>query len=146
MKKNIYQTLLSVTFLFRIMVPIGNAAYLMCLISTGKDSVWVAVYVAAILLEVAVMMAVGAGLQSPAARRLGAYGAFALATIHFVAFMALYVFHPACRQVLTPLYMILLTVGSIWMMGIANGSLISVAGMPDLAKDSSSQEENPEIA
>ena len=71
MKKNIYQLLLTVTFLLRIMVPIGNAAYLMCMVSTGKNTGWTAVFVVAILLEVAVMLAAGAGLQSPEARRWG---------------------------------------------------------------------------
>ena len=145
MKKNIYQILLSVTFLFRIMVPIGNAAYLMCMISTGKDTGWVAVFVVALLLEVAVMLAAGMGLQSPVARRWGAYGAFATTMIHFVAFMALYVFHPACRQALTPLYMILFTVASICLLSIANGSLLSVAEMSVPVKESAPQEEASEI-
>lgn len=144
MKKNIYQILLSVTFLFRIMVPIGNAAYLMCMLNTGKDTGWVAVFVVALLLEVAVMLAAGVGFRSPTARRWGAYGAFALIMIHFVAFMALYVFHPACRQALTPLYMILFTVASILMLSIANGSLLSVAEMSAPAKESPTQEEAPE--
>ena len=144
MKKNIYQILLSVTFLFRITVPIGNAAYLMCMLSTGKDSPWVPVFVVAILLEIAVMLAVGVGFRSPTARRVGAYGAFALVMIHFVAFMALYVFHAGCRQALTPLYMILFTVASILMLGIANGSLLSVAEMSAPAKESSTHEEAAE--
>ena len=144
MKKNIYQILLSVTFLFQIIVPIGNAAYLMCMLSTGKDTGWTAVFVATILLEVAVVMTVGAGLQSPVARRWGAYGAFAITTINFAAFVALYVFHPACRQVLTPLYMILFTVASICLLSIANGSLLSVAEMSVPVKESAPQEEASE--
>ena len=145
MKKNIYQILLSVTFLFRIMVPIGNAAYLLCMLSVGKDSAWDVIYVVAVLLEVACMMAAGAGIRSPLARRAGAYGAFALVMIHFLAFMGLYVFHPACRQALTPLYMILFTLASILMLSIANASLLSVAEMSDPSKDSPVQEEIPEI-
>ena len=145
MKKNIYQILLSVTFLFRIMVPIGNAAYLMCMLSVGKDSAWDVIYVVAVLLEVACMMAAGAGIRSPLARRAGAYGAFALVMIHFVAFMGLYVFHPACRQALTPLYMILFTLASILMLSIANASLLSVAEISAPAKESAPQEEASEI-
>ena len=145
MKKNIYQILLSVTFLFRIMVPIGNAAYLMCMLSVGKDSAWDVIYVVAVLLEVACMMAAGAGIRSPLARRAGAYGAFALVMIHFMAFMGLYVFHPACRQALTPLYMILFTLASILMLSIANASLLSVAEISAPAKESAPQEEASEI-
>ena len=145
MKKNIYQILLSVTFLFRIMVPIGNAAYLMCMLSVGQDSAWDVIYVVAVLLEVACMMAAGAGIRSPLARRAGAYGAFALVMIHFVAFMGLYVFHPACRQALTPLYMILFTLASILMLSIANASLLSVAEISAPAKESAPQEEASEI-
>jgi len=146
MKKNIYQILLSVAFLFRIMVPIGNAAYLMCMLNTGKDTGWTVVFVVATLLEVAVMLAAGAGLQSPAARRWGAYGTFALTIIHFMAFVTLYVFHPACRQALTPLYMVLFTAASICLLCFANESLLSVAGMPDPTKESPTQRETPEIA
>ena len=145
MKKNIYQILLSVTFLFRIMVPIGNAAYLMCMLSVGKDSAWDVIYVVAVLLEVACMMAAGVGIRSPLARRAGAYGAFALVMIHFVGFMGLYVFHPACRQALTPLYMILFTLASILMLSIANASLLSVAEISAPAKESAPQEEASEI-
>ena len=145
MKKNIYQILLSVAFLFRMMVPLGNAAYLMCMVNTGKDTAWKAIYVVVILLEVSVMMAAGAGIRSPRARRLGAYGAFALIMIHFAAFMGLYVFHPACRQILTPLYMILFTLASILMLSIANSSLLSVEEMSVSAKESAPQEEASEI-
>ena len=145
MKKNIYQILLSVAFLFRIMVPIGNAAYLMCMVSTGKDSPWDEIYVVAVLLEVALMMAAGAGIRSPRARRVGAYGTFALVMVHFVAFMGLYVFHPACRQALTPLYMILFTLVSILMLSIANSSLLSVADMSAPQEQTAPQEELPEI-
>ena len=145
MKKNIYQILLSVAFLFRMMVPLGNAAYLMCMLSVGKDSAWDVIYVVAVLLEVACMMAAGAGIRSPLARRAGAYGAFALVMIHFLAFMGLYVFHPACRQALTPLYMILFTLASILMLSIANASLLSVAEISAPAKESAPQEEASEI-
>ena len=145
MKKNIYQLLLSVAFLFRIMVPIGNAADLMCMVSTGKNTGWTAVFVVAILLEVAVMLAAGAGLQSPEARRWGAYGTFALVIIHFMAFTLLYVFNPACRQALTPLYMILFTAASILLLCLANGSLLSVSEMPEPMQDTSVQEESSEI-
>lgn len=145
MKKNIYQLLLTVTFLLRIMVPIGNAAYLMCMVSTGKNTGWTAVFVVAILLEVAVMLAAGAGLQSPEARRWGAYGTFALVIIHFMAFMLLYVFHPACRQVLTPLYMVLFTAVSILLLCLANGSLLSASEMPDPMQNIAVQDESSEI-
>ena len=110
MKKNIYQTLLPLVFLLRIMFPIGNAAYLMC-ISKGKDSVWLAVFVASLLLEVAAMMTVAKGFHAPGARRRDGFGVMALALTHLVAFWGLYLFNPACRQALTLLYMILLTVG-----------------------------------
>ena len=145
MKKDIPQILLFLTFLLRIMIPIGNAAYLMCMLSTGKDSVWKMIYVVAVLAEIALMLAVGAGFRFPKARRVGAYGAFALVIIHFVAFMGLYVFHPACRQVLTPLYMILFTLASILMLSFANGSLLSVAEMSVSVKESAPQEEASEI-
>ena len=145
MKKNFDQILLSVAFLFRMMVPLGNAAYLMCMVNTGKDTVWKTIFVVAILLDVAVMMAAGAGIRSPQARRLGAYGAFALIMIHFVAFMGLYVLHPACRQILTPLYMILFTLVSILMLSIANSSLLSVADMSAPQEQTALQEELPEI-
>ena len=145
MKKDIPQILLFLTFLLRIMIPIGNAAYLMCMLSTGKDSVWKMIYVVAVLAEIALMLAAGAGFRSPQARRLGAYGAFALIMIHFVAFMGLYVLHPACRQILTPLYMILFTLASILMLSFANGSLLSVAEMSVPVKESAPQEEASEI-
>ena len=111
MKKNIYQTLLPLVFLLRIMFPIGNAAYLMC-ISKGKDSVWLAVFVASLLLEVAAMMTVAKGFHAPGSRRRDGFGVMAVAVIHLGAFWGLYLFNPACRQALEPLYMILLTAGS----------------------------------
>jgi len=110
MKKNIYQTLLPVVFLLRIMFPIGNAAYLMCL-SRGKDSVWLAVFVASLLLEVAAMMTVAKGFHTPQSRRRDGFGVMALALTHLVAFWGLYLFNSACRQALELLYMILLTAG-----------------------------------
>ena len=110
MKKNIYQTLLPVVFLLRIMFPIGNAAYLMCL-SKGKDSVWLAVFVASLLLELAAMLTLAKGSPIPLSRRQGGMGVMALLGTHLVAFWGLYLFNSACRQALTLLYMILLTAG-----------------------------------
>ena len=110
MKMNRLQAGLFVAFLLRIMFPIGNAAYLMC-ISKGKDSVWLAVFVASLLLEVAAMMTVAKGSHTPGSRRRDGWGVMAVAVIHLVAFWGLYLFNPACRQALEPLYMILLTAG-----------------------------------
>ena len=111
MKKNMYQTLLPVVFLLRIMFPIGNAAYLMCL-SKGKDSMWLAVFVASLLLEVAAMLTVAKSTHTPQSRRQGMTGITALVLIHLIAFWGLYLFNPACRQTLELLYMLLLTAGS----------------------------------
>ena len=111
MKKNIYQTLLPLVFLLRIMFPIGNAAYLMCL-TKGKDSLWLAVFVASLLLEVAAMLTVAKGFHTPQSRRQGVMGVMALLGTHLVAFWGLYLFNPACRQALELLYMLLLTAGT----------------------------------
>ena len=126
MKKNIYQTLLPLVFLLRIMFPIGNAAYLMC-ISKGKDSVWLAVFVASLLLEVAAMMTVAKGFHAPGSRRRDGFGVMAVAVIHLVAFWGLYLFSPACRQALEPLYMILLTAGSALLIYLIHLSMRPVA-------------------
>ena len=137
MKNHIYQALLSITFLFRIMVPIGNAAYLMCLLSSKEDKTWVMVFVASILSEVAVLFAVAMGFTSPRARRLGAYGTYAVAGVHFAAFLALYLWHPEGAEILMPLYMILLAATFILMLYLAYESQLSAASMPDPAKKES---------
>ena len=131
MKKTVYQILLPVMFLFRIMFPIGNAAYLMCILATGKDSLWLAVFVASLILEIGTMLIMAKGDQSLKARRYGAYGIFGLSMVHLCAFWVLYMVMPGGRQALNLLYMSLLTAGYALMMYLASVILSSATEQPE---------------
>ena len=111
MKRNIPLIVLLLTFLLRVILPLGNVVYFLLAITLNESGLWTTLYVASLLCEIAALVMLAVGLNDPKARRIGAYVSFGLPGLHYAVTLAAFIILPAARQFIGPVYMIVLTVG-----------------------------------
>ena len=109
MKRNIPLIVLRLTFLLRVMLPLTNAVYFFSELTLGRNGIWTTLYVASLLCEIAALVMLAVGSNDPKARRIGAYIAFGLPGLHYAVLLVSFLFLPAARQFIGPVFMAVLT-------------------------------------
>ena len=110
MNRNIPLITLILTFMLRIMVPLTNSLYFFGELTLDRDGLWKTLYILSLVGEVAAVALLAVGLNAAKARRIGAYIALGLPSLHYLATLAAFILLPAAREFIGPVYMIVLTV------------------------------------
>ena len=110
MNRNIPLITLILTFMLRIMVPLTNSLYFFGELTLDRDGLWKTLYILSLVGEVAAVALLAVGLNAAKVRRIGAYIALGLPSLHYLATLAAFILLPAAREFIGPVYMIVLTV------------------------------------
>ena len=109
MKRNTPVTILLITYMLRIMLPLHNVAYFLSELTLGRGGLWSTVFYLSFLLEVGAIVILAIGLHDPLYRRVGAYVTFGLPGLHYAVSLATFILLPAVRQFIGPVFMTVLT-------------------------------------
>ena len=110
MNRNTPHIILILVFVFRVMLPIGNPLYFFSELNMGSNDLLNTLYYVSLLLEVAALVMLALGMNDPKARRISAYIAFGLPGLHYAVLLVSFLFLPAVRHFLGPVYMTVVTV------------------------------------
>ena len=109
MNRNTPHIILILVFVFRVMLPIGNPLYFFSELNMGSNDLLNTLYYVSLLLEVAALVMLALGMNDPKARRISAYIAFGLPGLHYAVLLVSFLFLPAARQFIGPVFMAVLT-------------------------------------
>ena len=129
MNRNTPHIILILVFVFRVMLPIGNPLYFFSELNMGSNDLLNTLYYVSLLLEVAALVMLALGMNDPKARRISAYIAFGLPGLHYAVLLVSFLFLPAARDFLGPVFMIVLTVGYLFTAAMAYLTLRSAREM-----------------
>ena len=129
MKRNTPHIILILVFVFRVMLPIGNPLYFFSELNMGSNDLLNTLYYVSLVLEVAALVMLALGMNDPKARRISAYIAFGLPGLHYAVLLVSFLFLPAARHFLGPVYMTVVTVAYALTAGLAYMTLRSAREM-----------------
>lgn len=129
MNRNTPHIILILVFVFRVMLPIGNPLYFFSELNMGSNDLLNTLYYVSLLLEVAALVMLALGMNDPKARRISAYIAFGLPGLHYAVLLVSFLFLPAARHFLGPVYMTVVTVAYALTAGLAYMTLRSAREM-----------------
>ena len=129
MNRNAPSVILIVTFVLRIVMPIGNAVYFLSEILHGNSDLWFTLFIVSLSLEAGVVIMLAMGLNDPCYRRIGAYITLVLPVLHYAVIMASVILLPAARRFITPVYPVVLTVACAVTVALGYMTLRSADGM-----------------
>ena len=129
MNRNTPHIILILVFVFRVMLPIGNPLYFFSELNMGSNDLLNTLYIVSLLFEVAALAVLALGMNDPKARRISAYIAFGLPGLHYAVLLVFFLFLPAARHFLGPVYMTVVTVAYALTAGLAYMTLRSIEEM-----------------
>ena len=129
MKRNTPVTILLITYMLRIMLPLHNVAYFLSELTFGRGGLWNTIFILSLLLEVVAIVILAMGLHDPLYRRVGAYVTFGLPGLHYAVTLATFILLPTARQFIGPVFMAVLTAVYAFTAAMAYLTLRSADGM-----------------
>ena len=129
MKRNTPVTILLITYMLRIMLPLHNVAYFLSELTLGRGGLWNTIFYLSLLLELGALVILAMGIQDPLYRRVSAYVTFGLPGLHYAVTLATFIILPAARQFIGPVFMAVLTAVYAFTAAMAYLTLRSADGM-----------------